>query len=270
MPLVKLADGGDIPQVGLGFWQVKNEQEFQAAFTAGLEAGYRHFDSAQIYHNEGFLGNAWKASGIPRDEFFLTTKIWIKNFKRSHVQSSFAVSLEKLQTEYVDLLLLHFPVTFWRVGAWKELQKIKEDGRAKHVGVSNFTVRHLKGLKRLTGITPIVNQVELHLFLQQPELVAYCQDNNIVIEAYSPLAHSRDMKNGIVQQIAETYGKSYAQIMLRWLIQKGFVILPKSVTPGRIAENIDLFDFEISSEDMAKLDTLDRNMRTCWSPVHVP
>lgn len=260
---------GTIPRVGLGFWQVKDRTEFDMAFKAGIDAGYRHFDSAQIYKNEAMLGAAWKTSGIARNEFFLTTKIWIKNFKKSKVHASFAESLQKLDTDYVDLLLLHFPVTFWRRGAWKALEEIQTAGGAKNIGVSNYTVRHLKGLKRYARVTPAVNQVELHVFLQQTELVEYCRDNGIVLEAYSPLAHSREMNDPTIQAIAEKHTKSYAQIMLRWLIQKDVVILPKSVTPSRIAENIDVYGFKLDDDDMAKLATCDRNLRTCWSPTHV-
>ncbi len=269
VPSVKL-NSGNIPQVGLGFWQVKDEAEFAAAFKAGIDAGYRHFDSAQIYKNEAMLGSAWKSSGIPREEFFLTTKIWIKNFRKSKAHDSFAESLEKLQTDYVDLLLLHFPVTFWRRGAWKALEEIKANGGAKNIGVSNYTVRHLKGLKRYGKIIPAVNQVELHVFLQQPKLVKYCHYNGIRVEAYSPLAHSKVMDDPVVQSIADKHTKSYAQIMLRWLIQKDLIILPKSVTPSRIAENIDIFDFQLDEADMQKLATCDRKLRTCWSPTRVP
>jgi diketogulonate reductase-like aldo/keto reductase len=268
VPNVKLS-GSEIPQVGLGFWQVKNQAEFDRAFKAGIDAGYRHFDSAQVYKNEAMLGTAWKASGLPREDFFLTTKIWIRNFKKSKVHASFAESLQKLQTDHVDLLLLHFPVTFWRRGAWKALEEIHAAGGATNIGVSNYTVRHLKGLKRYGKVTPAVNQVELHIFLQQPELVEYCHKNGIVIEAYSPLAHSREMHDPVVQGIADKHHKSYAQIMLRWLIQNDLVILPKSVTPSRIAENIDVYGFELDTNDMAKLQTRDKDLRTCWSPTHV-
>ena len=269
-PLIELANGHNIPQVGLGFWQVKNTLEFNTAFEASIKAGYRHFDSAQIYKNEAMLGNAWRASGIPRQELFLTTKIWVSNYKKRKLRISFKESLEKLQTDYVDLLLLHFPVTFFRRGAWKAMEEIYKSGGAKSIGVSNYTVRHLKGLKRYSKITPAVNQIELHLFLQQPKLVKYCHDNGIKIEAYSPLAHSKLMDDQVVQKVADKHNKTYAQIMLRWLIQQDCIILPKSITPQRIAENIDLFNFNLDKDDMKDLSTRDRNLRTCWSPVRVP
>jgi diketogulonate reductase-like aldo/keto reductase len=170
----------------------------------------------------------------------------------------------------VDLLLLHFPVTILRKKAWKALEEIHEAGGAYSIGVSNYTIRHLEEMKSYANIMPVINQVELHVFLQQPELVKYCQDNNIVIEAYSPLAHGKPMDNSVITDIAQKHNKSYAQIMLRWLLQQDVVILPKSVTPSRIQENIALFDFTLDKEDLTKLAKQDRNLRTCWSPVHVP
>ena len=259
-----------IPQVGLGVWQVENTEQFEAAFTAAIDAGYRHFDSAQVYKNEQMLGDAWVKRGLKREELFLTTKVWLDNFPTGRLQRSIDESLEKLQTEYIDLLLLHFPVTGLRKGAWKALEKAKATGKVRNIGVSNYTVRHLEGLKKYATELPVINQVELHVFLQQPELVAYCRDNDIVLEAYSPLAHGKDMTNATVQEIADKYGKSYAQIMLRWCIEEGMVVLPKSVTPSRIKENIELFDFALTTEDITALEGCDRDLRTCWSPVHVP
>jgi methylglyoxal/glyoxal reductase len=260
----------DIPQIGLGLWKVTDEKEFTGAFDAAVKAGYRHFDSAQIYGNEQLLGKAWKQSGLKREELFLTTKIHIANFGTKRTPKSFDVSLEKLQTDYVDLLLLHFPVTITRKKAWGELEKIKAAGKAKMIGVSNYTIRHLEEMKSYANEMPAVNQVELHVFLQQPELLDYCKKEGIIVEAYSPLAHAKDMDEPIIQKIAKRRGKSYAQIMLRWCIQKDLVVLPKSVTPARIAENIDIFDFELSNDEMKQLTTLDRGLRTCWDPTLVP
>ena len=269
VPIIPLGNYS-IPQVGLGVWQVESNEQFQTAFTTALKAGYRHFDSAQAYKNEQMLGEAWVKSGLQRDDLFLTTKIWIDNFPAGRLKRSVDESLKKLQTDYIDLLLLHFPVTGLRKGAWKALEQAKADGKVRNIGVSNYTVRHLEGMKKYATEMPVMNQVEIHVFLQQPELIDYCRDNGIVLEAYSPLAHGKDMKDATVQQLADKYGKSYAQIMLRWCIEEGLVVLPKSVTPSRIEENIQLFDFELSSADLQALKTCDRNLRTCWSPVHVP
>lgn len=270
MPKLIINDESLIPQVGMGLWQITNPQEFQVAFEAAVTAGYRHFDSAQIYHNEQLLGQMWRASGLAREEFFLTTKIHIGSFGTKKTPKSFTASLEKLQTEYVDLLLLHFPVTIARKRAWAELEKIKAAGSAKNIGVSNYTVRHLEEMKSYAHEMPAVNQVELHVFLQQPELVKYCENNGIIIEAYSPLAHGRGMNDPILVEIAKKHGKSPAQVMLRWCVQSGFVVLPKSVTPERIESNIDIFNFELDKDDLIKIHMLNRNLRTCWDPTHIP
>jgi diketogulonate reductase-like aldo/keto reductase len=270
VPKLTLSDKHVIPQIGLGLWQVKDQNEFDGAFNSAIKAGYRHFDSAQEYHNEQMLGKSWQASGKKREELFITTKISIRNFRPKKVQTSFEESLTKLQTDYVDLLLLHFPVTILRKKAWKALEKIHASGAAHSIGVSNYTIRHLEELSEYAKIMPVVNQVELHVFLQQPELVKYCQDRNIAVEAYSPIAHAKSMDNEVINSIAKKYNKTYAQIMLRWLIQQQVVILPKSITPSRIAENIDIFDFTLDTEDLAQLAKQDKDLRTCWSPVHVP
>lgn len=267
---IELSDGQGIPQVGLGLWKVTDEDQFSTTFKEAVKAGYRHFDSAQIYGNEQLLGKAWRASGLKRDELFLTTKIHIGNFGTKRTPKSFAVSLDKLQTDYVDLLLLHFPVSITRKKAWLELEKIKADGRAKTVGVSNYTIRHLEEMKAYAHEMPEVNQVELHVFLQQPELLEYCKKEGIVVEAYSPLAHARNMDEAIIRDIAAEHGKSYAQVMVRWCLQKGLVVLPKSVTLERIKENIDVFDFELSDHEMTQLADLDSGRRTCWDPTHIP
>lgn len=270
IPKITLKDGNTIPQIGLGLWQVKDQAEFDTAFTAAVEAGYRHFDSAQAYDNEHMLGEAWKKSGLKREEIFITTKIAVSNFGYKHALESFEESLKKLQTDYVDLILLHFPVTLLRQKSWTALEEIKAAGKAKSIGVSNYTERHLDEMKDYAKEMPAINQVELHLFLQQPELLQHCQRLDIAVEAYSPLAHAKEMDEPVIKELAEKHAKTYAQIMLRWCLQKGLIVLPKSVTPSRIEENINIFDFELSHEDMKYLATLDRDLRTCWSPVHVP
>jgi diketogulonate reductase-like aldo/keto reductase len=269
-PTLTLNDQQTIPQVALGLWKVTDQAEFDTMFEAAIEAGYRHFDCAQAYNNEQYLGDAIKRLGLDRSELFITTKIDVRHFTPNKLRESFAESLEKLQTDYVDLLLLHFPVTILRKKAWLELEKIYKDGQAKSIGVSNYTVRHLEQLTEYATVTPAVNQVELHVFLQQPELLEYCRSKGITVEAYSPLAHARSNDSEVIQKIADKHGKSYAQIMLRWCLQQDLVILPKSKTPSRIKENINVFDFELDANDMAELKKQDRDLRTCWSPVHVP
>ncbi|HUD10616.1 MAG TPA: aldo/keto reductase [Candidatus Saccharimonadales bacterium] len=270
VPKITLGDGRKIPQVGLGLWQVKDITEFNRAFEAGVAAGYRHFDSAQAYKNEHMLGAALKNSELKREDVWITTKIAVEHFGYNKAKETFAESLKKLQTDYVDLILLHFPVSILRKKSWTALEEVKASGQAKSIGVSNYTIRHLEEMEKYAEEMPAVNQVELHLFLQQPELLEYCQEHNIAVEAYSPLAHAKAMDEPLITEMAKKYKKSYAQIMLRWCVQSDLIVLPKSVTPSRIIENIDIFDFELGEPDMQKLAKLDRNLRTCWNPTHVP
>lgn len=270
VPSIKLPDGRHIPQIGLGLWKVKDADEFKTAFEAAIKTGYRHFDSAQAYDNEHMLGEAWQKSGFKRDELFLTTKIAVQHFGYTQAKRTFAESLQKLQTDHVDLLLLHFPVPILRKKTWQAVEEIHAAAGATSIGVSNYMISHLEEMKSYAKVMPVVNQVELHVFLQQPELVAYCQEHNIAIEAYSPLAHARAMDNDLIAALAKKHGKTYAQIMLRWCLDKGFIVLPKSVTPSRIQENFDIFDFALDEDDLKQIAAHDQNLRTAWSPVHVP
>lgn len=271
MPIatVKLNTNAQIPQVGLGLWQMRDEAECKAAVKAALESGYTHFDTAQIYRNEQFLGAALQEAGAKRADLFITTKIWQDNFWWDDLEPSLDESLQKLQTDYVDLLLLHFPFSDVRRPAWRKMQEIYKSGKAKAIGVSNYTIRHLEELLNESDVVPAVNQVELHVFLQQPELLEFCQKHGIVVEAYSPLAHGEGMDDPVLQKLAKKHGKSPAQIMLRWCIQKDTVVLPKSVHPDRIKQNMELFDFELDADDMRQLTGLEKDLRTCWDPTHV-
>lgn len=270
IPKIKLNSGALIPQIGLGLWKLTDEQQFNEAFTAAINAGYRHFDTAQAYHNEQLLGAAIKNCSIKREELFITTKIAVQNFGDKKSRHSFDESLKKLGTDYVDLLLLHFPVPLLRKKTWKIAETIKQQSLARSIGVSNFTINHLNQLQQYCEQLPSVNQVEMHIFLQQHELKEYCDQKGIVIEAYSPLAHAKDMDNDTILQLATKYHKSYAQVMLSWAQQQGVVIIPKSASPNRIAENIDIFDFKLNSNDLRLLSQQNRNLRTCWNPELVP
>lgn len=270
IPSLEMNTGAHLPQVGFGLWQVKDEAECKQSIEWALEAGYTHFDTAQAYGNEQFLGAALREHTVKRSDVFITTKIAVQNFGYKKALESFDESLEKLQMEYVDLLLLHFPVTLVRGKTWKAAEQIHKAGQAKAIGVSNYTIRHLEELLEDCEVVPAVNQVELHVFLQQPELLEYCKEKGIVVEAYSPLAHGNGLDDPVLQKLAEKYNKSVGQIMLRWCIEQGTAPLPKSVHKERIEQNIELFDFVFDDEDKAKLKKLDKDLRTCWSPVHVP
>jgi diketogulonate reductase-like aldo/keto reductase len=269
IPTVKLHNGTEIPQVGLGLWRVKDKQQCMDAVQFALDAGYRHFDTAQIYGNEAFLGEALQKSGVDRKEVFITTKIWNENQWWDNFMPSFEESLKNLQTDYVDLLLLHFPVTETRGAAWRKMEDAHKSGRAKAVGVSNYTIRHLEELMQQSKLKPVVNQVELHVYLQQPELVEFCKQHGIVVEAYSPLAHGVSLDNETLEELAKKYHKSTAQIMLRWCVEQGLVPLPKSTHQERIASNIDVFDFSLTPEDMQQLEGLEAGLRTCWDPTNI-
>jgi diketogulonate reductase-like aldo/keto reductase len=268
IPTVTLQSKQKMPQVGYGLWQVKDKQQCIDAVVCAAEAGYRHFDTAQVYGNEQFLAEGLRQAKLKRADTFITTKIFINNFLR--VEKSLDNSLKKLDTDYVDLLLLHFPVSGLRKNAWKKLEMVQSQGKARSIGVSNYTIRHLKQLFDYCQVKPAINQVELHVFLQQPELLAFCREHNIVVQAYSPLAHGRGIDDPVLAELAQKHGKTPAQIMLRWCLEVGTVPLPKSVTPERIAQNIDIFDFTLDSDDMRKISELEKGLRTCWDPTKTP
>lgn len=270
IPDIKLNSGAKIPQIGFGLWRNGDKKECIDSVHFALKAGYTHFDDAQVYGNEEFLGEALKKAGVVRSEVFVTTKIWIKNFGTKRTPKSFETSLEKLQMEHVDLLLLHFPVSLLRGKAWKALEEIHATGQAKAIGVSNYTVKHLEELLKQCKIKPAVNQVELSVVLQQPELVDYCKRNGIIVQAYTPLAEGHFFDDPVLKQIAKKHGKSVPQIMLRWCIDYGVVVLTKSVHEKRIKGNINIFDFELDADDMKKMKALDHNHRTNWDPTNVP
>lgn len=266
---INLTSGTTIPQIGFGTWMNKDENECKAAIQAAIDIGFRHFDTAQIYENEQFIGDALANCKIPRSELFITTKIWNDNMSWDDIIPSFEESLKKLKTDYVDLLLLHFPVTELRRPAWRRMEDIFNSGKARAIGVSNYTIAHLEELLRECNIKPAVNQVELHVFLQQPELIKYCKDNGIIVEAYSPLAHGYIKNEPILAKIAQKYNKSVAQVMIRWCIDQGLVPLPKAVNHIHIQQNFNVFDFSLDVDDLSQIASLDKNLRTCWDPTHI-
>lgn len=264
---IRLNDGHSIPQLGFGVWKAAEGECYKAVRTA-LDTGYRHIDTARIYGNEEDVGRAIKDSGIPRDQIFVTTKLW--NSDQPKAEQAFEASLARLGLDYIDLYLVHFPVTKSRAQAWQAMEKISASGKVRSVGVSNYMPRHLDELLAASQLKPVVNQIELHPWLSQQELKQYCESRGIRIEAYSPLAHGQKVADESLKPLADKYGKSVAQVLLRWSIQKGNIVLVKSVSPQRIAENYAIFDFEIDAGDMAKLDSLNENLRTCWDPSNTP
>lgn len=263
VPRIKLHDGHEIPQLGFGVWKAGAGECYKAVRSA-LDAGYRHIDAARIYGNEEDVGRAIRDSGIARAEIYVTTKLW--NTDQPKAESAFAGSLERLGLDYIDLYLVHFPVTKSRAAAWQALEQIHASGKVRSIGVSNYMPKHLDELLAAAKLKPVVNQIELHPWLSQRELKQYCESRDIRIEAYSPLAHGQKVEDIALKPLAAKYGKSVAQVLLRWSIQKGNIVLVKSVSPSRIAENFAIFDFEIDAPDMATLDSMNENLRTCWDP----
>jgi len=265
-----LNNGVEMPILGLGTWQSRgNKCEHAVQFA--LNNGYMMIDTAQAYSNEAQVGRGWKASGRSRQDIFITTKIRNSNQGFEKTKHSFEKSLENLQTDYVDLLLIHWPKkrNFSRtIETWKALVELEDEGLSKSIGVSNFTIPLLEKLLQETEVVPAVNQVEFHTFLYQKDLLDYCREKEIQVEAYSPLARARFLDNDLFQKIAEKYDKTAAQVMLAWCVNHGLVVIPKSTHEGRIKENSDIF-FELEEEDIQKLDTLDRNERLVdgpWAP----
>ncbi|MEI5134809.1 aldo/keto reductase [Streptomyces libani] len=269
VPSITLNNGVAMPQLGFGVWQVEDEQAFSAVGQA-LDAGYRSIDTAAIYGNEEGTGKALAASGIDRDELFVTTKLWNADQGHDATLRAFDTSLAKLGLEYVDLYLIHWPLpskdTY--IETYKAVEKLYADGRAKAIGVSNFLTEHLERLLGETSVVPAVNQIELHPQFQQAASRAFHARHNIVTEAWSPLGQGKGLlKDPTIAELAAKHGKTPAQVVLRWHLQLGNVVIPKSVTPSRIAENIDVFDFELDDADLSALAGLESGKRLGPDPA---
>ncbi|MGW4698253.1 aldo/keto reductase [Kitasatospora cineracea] len=267
VPTVTLNNGIEMPQLGFGVFQVPDE-ETTAAVAAALEAGYRSIDTAAIYGNERGVGKALAASGLPREELFVTTKLWNADQGHDATLRAFDASLDKLGLEYVDLYLIHWPTPARDLYAesWKAIEELAAEGRIRAAGVSNFQPAHLTRLIEAGGLVPAVNQVELHPGLQQAELRAFHAAHGIATEAWSPLAQGAVLDDPAITAIAERTGKSPAQVVLRWHLQLGNLVIPKSVTPARIRQNLDVFDFALTEDDMAAVAATDRGLRTGPDP----
>lgn len=259
---LELNNGNKMPVFGFGTWQLSEGREAVDAITTVLEAGYRLIDTAKIYGNERSIGEAINASGIPREEIFVTTKLWTAEQGYDSALTAFDESLQRLGLDYIDLYLIHWPGhdSGRRLDSWRAFEEIQANGRVKNIGVSNFMVNHLHELAAKSNTVPSVNQIEFHPFIydKQAPVLEYCAKHNIVVEAYSPLARGRKVDDPRIGTIAEKHGKSNAQVMLRWALQHKTVPIPKSSHPGRIKENLDVFDFELTKQDMAELDSLGR------------
>lgn len=253
-PTISFNDSHSIPQIGLGVWKTPNDSAVTAV-QAALEAGYRHIDTAAVYENEEGVGRGIRASGVARDEIFLTTKVWNENQGYDSTLRALDESLERLGQDYIDLYLIHWPSP-WRgryVETWQALIKAREDGRVRSVGVSNFTAEHLDRVIAETGVTPVLNQIELHPRFQQRQLREAHVQRGIKTQSWSPLGQGQLLSDPVIARIAEKHGRTPAQTIIRWHIDNGLIVIPKSVTPSRIVENFDVFGFVLDAEDMAAI-----------------
>lgn len=275
VPVVELNNGVRMPQFGLGVWQAEAGAEVEQAIAVALASGYRLIDTAAAYGNEQSVGAAIRASGVPRKDIFLTTKLWTRDHGYDTALRAFEASLERLDTAYVDLYLIHWPAPGRGkfVESWRALEKLYADERVRAIGVSNFLPHHLETLQEADGgwdVVPAVNQIEIHPHYQQLEVRQFCEEHDIRIESYSPLKRGRDvLDEGVIRELADKYGRTPAQIILRWHVQEGFIVIPKSVTPERIRQNIDVFDFALHEDDVElirELNLPDSRGRTAPDP----
>src|SRR5690625_4291931 len=267
-PVIKFANDVSIPQLGLGVYKVSPEEVYDTVRSA-LELGYRHIDTASFYGNEEGVGQAIKDSGIPRDDIFITTKVWNNEQGYDNTLLAYERSLSKLKIDAADLYLIHWPVPELFPDTWRALERLYNDGRVKAMGVSNFLGHHLEKLFQDTTIRPVVNQIELHPKLMQKSTVDFCKEKDIVIQSCSPLGRARYLNDQLLNSLAEKYHKTPAQIMIRWHLQHGFVVIPKSTNPKRQEENISVFNFELSNDDMRLIDGLEADLRIGSHPDEI-
>lgn len=266
-PVITLNNGVDIPALGFGVWQMENLEECEKAVLKAIETGYRMIDTASIYLNETAVGNAVKNSGISRENLFITSKLWVQDHGYEKAKSAFQRTLDRLQLDYLDMYLIHWPFGDFQ-GAWKALEDLYNEGKIKAIGVCNFTIEKLEELKSRSTVMPVINQIELHPIFQQKELQVYNRENNIVTQPWSPLGNGNAelLENPLLKKIGFKHGKSVAQVILRWHLQEGFCVIPKSVTPSRIEQNFNFFDFELAEDEMNVVRSLDTGKRLFFDP----
>ena len=269
VPQITLNNGRSIPQLGFGVFQIEPKDTAEAVSTA-LRTGYRHIDTAEMYGNEREVGEAVAKSGLDRSDIFVTSKLSNDAHLPEDARLAFELSLQELGFDYVDLFLIHWPLPTRYdgdfVSTWKTLEEFYRDGRARSIGVSNFQPHHLRRLHENTEIPPAVNQIEVHPFLTQDEVRGFCAEHGIAVEAWSPIGQGLELDDPTIVSIAQRAGKTPAQVILRWHIQRGDIIFPKSVTPSRVKENFDIFDFELADGDVAEISALNKDQRTGPDP----
>ncbi|HJD30264.1 MAG TPA: aldo/keto reductase [Candidatus Blautia avicola] len=264
--VIHLNDGREMPVLGLGVYKATEDEELKQAISSAVSWGYRLIDTASFYKNEEGVGKGIQALDIPREDLFVTTKIWNTAQRIGDIEDSFNRSLERLGLDYVDLYLIHWPVPGCFGNTWKAMEKLREQGKVRSIGVSNFSIQDLELLKTVSDVVPAVNQVEFHPLFNHPDLKAYCQENGIALQAYAPLARGAYLKSPLMIEIGKNHQKSPAQVGLRWLIQQGIAVIPKSVHEKRLEENSQIFDFVLTDEEMAAITAMDVQHRVAGIP----
>lgn len=267
---VRLNNGAEMPVLGLGVYQMSSGGQTKTACLDAISAGYRLIDTASMYGNESDVGAAVAQSGLDREDLFITTKVWNNDHGYDRTLKAFQQSQAALGLDYIDLYLIHWPGGGLRKETWKALEKLLHDGKCRAVGVSNYTIAHLKETIGYAEVVPAVNQVEFHPWLFQNDLLEFCNKEKIQLEAYSPLARAQKLDSPILERIGSHYGKTPAQIMIRWGLQHGIVEIPKSTHKERIRANADVFDFQIDDSDMKEIDSIDKERRVSWDPSSIP
>jgi diketogulonate reductase-like aldo/keto reductase len=267
MKYISLNNNVKMPQLGLGVFQSPDGKQTEDAVKWALEAGYRHIDTAMIYENEDSVGKAIKESGIPREDIFLTTKLWNEDIRKGNTMQAFEDSLKRLQTDYVDLYLIHWPADGFEK-AWLDMEKIYASGKIRAIGVSNFQPHHLEAIEKISSLRPAVNQIESNPYFSNQDVIDYCNDRGISVTVWSPLGGTGGniLEDETLLKLSEKYKKSPAQIVIRWHLQRDAVVIPKSLHKNRIIDNFDVFDFELSQDDMGSINKLDRNTRSGADP----
>ncbi|HUI32274.1 MAG TPA: aldo/keto reductase [Dysgonamonadaceae bacterium] len=266
-----LNNGVKIPVLGLGVFRMEDEKEAYNSVRKAIDLGYRHIDTAKVYENEEPVGKAIRESGVNREDIFVTTKLWNEDIINDNAQKAFETSLKKLGLDYVDLYLVHWPIKNKYVSIWKEMEKIAQSDKARAVGVSNYMENHLQEIIDLKSLVPAVNQIELHPYLSQKPLVKFCKQHDIKVESWSPLCANKNnlLQEKSLKEIGEKYSKTPAQVILRWNVERGLIVIPKSSNPKRQAENLDVFDFNLSAEDMERINSLNKDERVGPHPDEV-